>query len=70
MLDGSAAASRRLRSMLHWDVNNGIARRAWARNPAALATAQRAMEQEPLLHITIPFMADDTLLQAAWEAAQ
>jgi urocanate hydratase len=69
VLDGSAAASRRLRSMLHWDVNNGIARRAWARNPAALATARRAMEQEPLLQITIPFMAEDTLLETAWAAA-
>ena len=56
--------------MLHWDVNNGIARRAWARNPAALATVQRAMEREPLLQITIPYMAEDTLLKAAWQAAE
>jgi hypothetical protein len=47
VLDGSDDADRRLQNMLFWDVNNGIARRAWARNPHALSTIQRAMNQYP-----------------------
>lgn len=67
VLDGSAEASRRLQAMLHWDVNNGIARRAWARNPAALTTAERAMRAEPLLQITMPHLAEDDVIAAAFE---
>jgi len=48
--------------MLHWDVNNGIARRAWARNKEAIIAIERAMEQEPKLKITIPNLVDDRLL--------
>ncbi|MCB0638116.1 MAG: hypothetical protein KDC54_15915, partial [Lewinella sp.] len=55
---------RRLTSMLHWDVNNGIARRAWARNDGALSTARRAMQQEPRLRVTLPNMAEDSLLES------
>jgi urocanate hydratase len=62
VLDGSPAADRRLSSMLHWDVNNGIARRAWARNEGALATARRAMQEEPRLRLTLPHLADDRLI--------
>ncbi|MBL7941768.1 MAG: urocanate hydratase, partial [Flavobacteriales bacterium] len=62
LLDGSADSERRLKSMLHWDVNNGIARRAWARNREALFAANRAMEQEPKLRVTMPSDADDDLL--------
>jgi len=54
LLDGSNDAQRRLESMLHWDVNNGIARRAWARNDEALFAIKRAMKQEPKLKVTIP----------------
>ena len=54
LLDGSDDAQRRLESMLHWDVNNGIARRAWARNDEALFAIKRAMKQEPKLKVTIP----------------
>jgi len=54
LLDGSDDAQRRLESMLHWDVNNGIARRAWARNDEALFAIKKAMEQEPKLKVTIP----------------
>lgn len=62
MLDGSDDADRRLRSMLHWDVNNGIARRSWARNDEAIFAIKRAMEAEPLLKVTLPNLADDKLI--------
>lgn len=62
LLDGSADAERRLRSMLHWDVNNGISRRSWARNEEAVFAIQRAMEAEPLLKVTLPNFADDQLI--------
>lgn len=60
-LDGSADAERRLRSMLHWDVNNGIARRGWARNEGAIFAIKRAMELEPRLKVTIASIVDDEL---------
>jgi len=62
LLDGSAAAGVRLRRMLHWDVNNGIARRSWARNEEAMFAIQRAMEREPLLKVTMPNVVQDELL--------
>ena len=62
LLDGTADADRRLRSMLFWDVNNGISRRSWARNEGAIFAAKRAMEAEPLLNITIPQIPDDEIL--------
>jgi urocanate hydratase len=62
LLDGSPDADRRLRNMLHWDVNNGISRRNWARNPGAVFAIKRAMEAEPRLKVTIPFMADDEII--------
>jgi urocanate hydratase len=62
LLDGSEAADRRLESMLFYDVNNGIARRAWARNDEALFAIQREMERTPGLRVTIPQMVDSTLL--------
>ena len=64
LLDGSDDASRRLRSMLFWDVNNGISRRSWARNEEAVFAIKRAMENEPLLKVTIPNYADDDLLNS------
>jgi len=54
LLDGSADSERRLKSMLHWDVNNGIARRAWARNDEAVFAIERAMQAEPRLKVTLP----------------
>jgi urocanate hydratase len=60
-LDGSDDAERRLTSMLHWDVNNGIARRAWARNDEALFAIRRAMEQNPQLKVTLPNLVDEKL---------
>ena len=64
LLDGSDAAAQRLESMLHWDVNNGVARRAWARNSGALSAIERAMEKEPKLSVTLPTMVDNDLLDA------
>lgn len=63
LLDGSASADRRLESMLFWDVNNGIARRNWARNSHAMESIQRAMEAEPKLKVTIPNLVNDELLE-------
>ena len=67
VLDGTEAASRRLHSMLFWDVNNGISRRAWARNPHALSTLQRTMEQYPDLKVTVPHLADEALVREAMQ---
>ena len=64
LLDGSEEADRRLQSMLFWDVNNGIARRSWARNKEAVFAIKRAMEAEPLLEVTLPFEADDAMLES------
>jgi urocanate hydratase len=63
LLDGSADADRNLKMMLHWDVNNGIARRNWARNENAIFAIKRAMEAEPLLKVTLPNMVDESLLE-------
>ena len=62
VLDGSDDADRRLHSMLHWDVNNGIARRSWARNEPAMFAIRRAMEVEPRLKVTMPNFADDAII--------
>lgn len=63
VLDGSHESDRILQSMLSWDVNNGIARRAWARNPNAITTATEAMESIENLQITMPNLADSSLLE-------
>ena len=63
-LDGSEDATRRLRLMLHWDVNNGIARRSWARNKEAIFAIKREMERTPSLKVTIPNIADDQLIDS------
>jgi urocanate hydratase len=63
LLDGSDDADRRLKSMLFWDVNNGISRRSWARNPEAIFAIKRAMEVNPNLKVTLPNIADDQLIE-------
>jgi urocanate hydratase len=63
VLDGTADTDRRLRAMLYWDVNNGIARRAWARNDEAISAIQRAMQSEPGLRVTLPNIVDDEVLE-------
>lgn len=67
LLDGSADANRRLTSMLHWDVNNGIARRNWARNEGATFAIKRAMEIEPNLKVTIPALVDDEIVDGLFQ---
>jgi urocanate hydratase len=62
VLDGSNDADRRLRSMLFWDVNNGISRRSWARNEGSVFAINRAMEEMPELKVTVPSFADDELV--------
>ncbi|WP_420387560.1 urocanate hydratase [Roseivirga sp.] len=62
LLDGSEEADAKLKSMLFWDVNNGIARRNWARNPHAMSSIERAMQVEPRLKVTKPHLVDDNLL--------
>jgi len=62
VLDGTPQADTRLRSMLHWDVNNGIARRAWARNDEAISAIRRAMKKVSALQITLPNKTDPSLL--------
>lgn len=63
VLDGSEDADRRLKSMLLWDVNNGIARRGWARNEEAIFSIKREMERTPSLKVTLPNLTDDELLK-------
>jgi len=63
LIDGSKAASKRLESMLFWDVNNGIARRNWARNDEAIFAIKRAMKREKKLKVTIPNKVDTSLFK-------
>ena len=63
LLDGSEDADRRLKSMLFWDVNNGIARRNWARNEGAIFAIKRAMEVEPRLKVTVPNLVDESIFE-------
>ena len=63
LLDGSEDADRNLKMMLHWDVNNGIARRSWARNKNANFAIERAMKKEPLLKVTLPSEVNDELIE-------
>ena len=62
VLDGSAATEKKLKMMLHWDVNNGIARRSWARNKGALFSIKREMKKTPDMKVTVPYIADDKLI--------
>ena len=64
VLDGTPAAGRRIKSMLFWDVNNGIARRSWARNKGAISSITREMERTPGLVVTMPSPADDSLIDS------
>jgi urocanate hydratase len=63
-LDGTEDAKQRLLNMLHWDVNNGIARRSWARNNNAMFAIKREMDRTPLLKVTMPNIADDKLIDS------
>ena len=65
VLDGTEEAEKRLKMMLHWDVNNGIARRSWARNEEAMFAIKREMERTPDLKVTLPNVADDDIVDEA-----
>jgi urocanate hydratase len=65
LIDGSPETGNKLRMMLHWDVNNGIARRSWARNSEAMVTLKREMERTPGMTVTFPYIADDKVIEAA-----
>lgn len=62
VIDGGSDSERHIREMLLWDVNNGIARRSWARNEGAIFSIQREMERTPELKVTMPNIADDELI--------
>jgi urocanate hydratase len=66
LLDGTVEADCRLKNMLYWDVNNGISRRAWARNDGALFAIKRAMAENPNLKVTLPNLADDEVIETAF----
>ncbi|MGB4665144.1 MAG: urocanate hydratase, partial [Bacteroidales bacterium] len=67
VLDGSDEADSNLKSMLFWDVINGISRRSWARNPNALFTLNRALAHHKDLAVTLPNIADDDLINKLFE---
>ncbi len=63
VIDGSADSDRHIREMLLWDVNNGIARRSWARNEGAMNAIRREMERTPGLKVTLPNVADEDMIR-------
>jgi len=67
VIDGSLESKNRLQSMLHWDVNNGVARRAWARNSGAVSSIQQAMKTNPSLRVTLPNIVDKNLLERIFD---
>ncbi len=69
LLDGTPACEEKLQSMLHWDVNNGVARRAWARNDGADFAIKRAMQANDRLHVTLPHHASDDLIDQTFKGA-
>jgi len=63
VIDGSEDAERHIKEMLHWDVNNGIARRSWARNSGAEDAIKREMQRTPNLVVTLPNHVDDNIIE-------
>jgi urocanate hydratase len=66
VIDGSEEADRRIKTMLFWDVNNGISRRSWARNAGAMFAIKREMERTPTLKVTLPNLVDDEIIDQAF----
>jgi len=64
LLDGTKSASKRLESMLFWDVNNGISRRSWARNKEAIFAIKRAIKAKKDFKVTLPNLVEDVLIDA------
>ena len=65
VIDGGEDSDRHIREMLFWDVNNGIARRSWARNEGSIRSIERAMGRNPMLKVTLPNLADDSVIEQA-----
>ncbi len=65
VIDGSTQADDNIREMLFWDVNNGIARRSWARNEGSMSAIRREMERTPQLQVTMPNLVDDDIINEA-----
>ncbi|HJH77874.1 MAG TPA: urocanate hydratase [Prevotellaceae bacterium] len=65
MIDGGEDSARHIREMLFWDVNNGIARRSWARNEGSIHSIEREMERTPNLKVTMPNFVDDEIIDNA-----
>ena len=63
VIDGSEDSARHIEEMLLWDVNNGIARRSWARNSGAMFAIKRQMQRTPLLQVTLPNLADMDMIE-------
>lgn len=70
VIDGSKESEERIKSMLDWDVNNGIARRSWARNDGAMSAIERRMKQNPNLTVTMPNLVDDSCLSNLFHQQQ
>ena len=66
LIDGSKESERKLLSMLDWDVNNGITRRAWARNDGAIFAIKRAMDSNPKLKVTLPNLTTDNIIDSVY----
>jgi urocanate hydratase len=64
VIDGSEESEKHIKEMLFWDVNNGIARRSWARNEGSMFAIKRQMEKTPELKVTLPNLADDKLIDS------
>ena len=67
VLDGTPETGEKLKMMLHWDVNNGIARRSWARNKEAIFAIKREMKRTPDLIVTLPYIADDKIIDEVFK---
>jgi urocanate hydratase len=63
VIDGSDDSEKRIEKMLFWDVNNGIARRSWARNPGAIMAIREAMKHQPSLRVTLPNLVEDSIIE-------
>ena len=70
LIDGSLESERKLLSMLDWDVNNGITRRAWARNEGAIFAIKRAMELNPKLEVTLPNLTTDNIIDSVYSGEE
>ena len=66
VIDGSEDADRHIRNMLFWDVNNGIARRSWARNKGSIDAIRREMARTPNLKVTLPNLVDDSIIEGCF----